>query len=52
VCVCVCVCENRVEVQDDRFDWLCDHFKPASKVPSFLQVTDIAGLVKGVSKET
>jgi len=41
---------SRVEVQDERFDWLCEHFKPASKVPSFLQVTDIAGLVKGAAE--
>jgi len=41
---------SRVEVQDERFDWLCEHFKPASRVPSFLQVTDIAGLVKGAAE--
>lgn len=38
---------NRVPVPDERFDFLCDYFKPASKVPSYLHVVDIAGLVKG-----
>jgi len=42
--------ESRVPVPDERFDWLCDHDKPASKVPAFLNVTDIAGLVKGASE--
>lgn len=39
--------ESRVPVPDPRFDYLCEYFKPASKVPSFLNVVDIAGLVKG-----
>lgn len=39
--------ESRVAVPDVRYDWLCDYFKPASKVPAFLNVTDIAGLVEG-----
>ncbi|PIK52531.1 hypothetical protein BSL78_10570 [Apostichopus japonicus] len=38
---------RRVPVPDERFDFLCDYFKPASKVPAFLNVTDIAGLVQG-----
>eukprot|EP00088_Acartia_fossae_P006942 TRINITY_DN13211_c0_g1_i1.p1 TRINITY_DN13211_c0_g1~~TRINITY_DN13211_c0_g1_i1.p1 ORF type:complete len:400 (-),score=118.31 TRINITY_DN13211_c0_g1_i1:340-1539(-) len=42
--------ESRVPVPDERFDFLCDHHKPASKVPAFLNVTDIAGLVKGASE--
>jgi len=42
--------EARVPVPDTRFDWLVDHHKPASKVPAFLNVTDIAGLVKGASE--
>jgi obg-like ATPase 1 len=42
--------ESRVAVSDSRFDWLCEHYKPASKVPAFLNVTDIAGLVKGASE--
>ena len=41
---------RRVPVPDDRFDWLVEHHKPASKVPAFLNVTDIAGLVKGASE--
>jgi len=42
--------EARVPVPDDRFDWLVENHKPASKVPAFLNVTDIAGLVKGASE--
>lgn len=42
--------EARVPVPDERFDWLCDHFKPPSKIPAFLHVMDIAGLVKGASE--
>ncbi|XP_074639999.1 obg-like ATPase 1 [Tubulanus polymorphus] len=39
--------ESRVAVPDERFDFLCKTFKPPSKVPAFLSVVDIAGLVKG-----
>lgn len=39
--------ESRVPVPDERYDYLVQFFKPASKVPAFLNVTDIAGLVKG-----
>ncbi|GMT00393.1 hypothetical protein PENTCL1PPCAC_22567 [Pristionchus entomophagus] len=42
--------EARVMVADTRFDWLVEHYKPASKVPAFLNVVDIAGLVKGASE--
>jgi len=42
--------ESRVPVPDERFDWLVAHHKPASKVPAFLNITDIAGLVKGASE--
>jgi len=42
--------ENRVAVPDDRFTYLVDFHKPASKVPAFLNITDIAGLVKGASQ--
>jgi len=42
--------ESRVPVPDSRWDWLVAHHKPASKVPAFLNVTDIAGLVKGASE--
>ena len=38
---------RRVAVPDVRFDWLVDHWKPASVVPAYLHVVDIAGLVKG-----
>ncbi|RUS33760.1 hypothetical protein BC938DRAFT_484070, partial [Jimgerdemannia flammicorona] len=41
--------ESRVAVPDARFDWLCEHYKPASKVPAYLTVIDIAGLVKGAA---
>ncbi|PAV86597.1 hypothetical protein WR25_12995 isoform E [Diploscapter pachys] len=40
----------QVPVSDTRWDWLCEHYKPASKVPAFLNVVDIAGLVKGASE--
>lgn len=42
--------ESRVPVPDERFDYLCEYFQPASKVPAFLNVVDIAGLVKGASE--
>merc|ERR1712012_689342 len=42
--------ESRVPVPDERFEFLCEYHKPASKVPAFLNVTDIAGLVKGASE--
>ncbi|XP_046916196.2 obg-like ATPase 1 [Dermatophagoides farinae] len=42
--------ESRVPVPDERFDFLCEYHKPASKVPAFLNVVDIAGLVKGASE--
>jgi len=36
-----------VAIPDERFEWLCNFHKPASKVCAYLQVWDIAGLVKG-----
>jgi len=42
--------ESRVPVPDKRWDFLCDTYKPASKVPAFLNVVDIAGLVAGASE--
>jgi obg-like ATPase 1 len=42
--------ESRVPVPDARFDHLVEYFKPLSKVPAFLNVVDIAGLVKGASE--
>ncbi|KAL1961635.1 hypothetical protein VTN77DRAFT_1385 [Rasamsonia byssochlamydoides] len=41
--------EARVIVPDERFDWLCEHYKPNSKVPANLTVYDIAGLTRGAS---
>lgn len=38
---------GRVAVPDERFDYLCQQWKPASIVPAYLHVVDIAGLVKG-----
>ncbi|KAE9419232.1 hypothetical protein Angca_004827, partial [Angiostrongylus cantonensis] len=42
--------ESRVPVSDTRFDWLVNHYQPVSKVPAYLNVTDIAGLVKGAAE--
>lgn len=42
--------ESRVPVPDTRYDYLCEYYKPVSKVPAFLNVVDIAGLVKGASE--
>jgi obg-like ATPase 1 len=42
--------ESRVPVPDSRLDFLADFWKPPSKVPAFLNVVDIAGLVKGASE--
>merc|ERR550532_3970087 len=39
--------ESRVPVPDKRWEFLCETYQPASKVPAFLNVVDIAGLVKG-----
>ncbi|EPX73830.1 GTP binding protein [Schizosaccharomyces octosporus yFS286] len=41
--------EAKVAVPDERFDWLCETYKPKSKVPAFLTIFDIAGLTKGAS---
>lgn len=42
--------ESRCIVPDQRYDWLCETWKPASKVPALLFITDIAGLIKGASE--
>uniref|UniRef100_H2Z0M5 Obg-like ATPase 1 n=1 Tax=Ciona savignyi TaxID=51511 RepID=H2Z0M5_CIOSA len=42
--------ESRVPVPDERWEFLVNFHKPASKVPAFLSVVDIAGLVKGASE--
>ncbi|GMH38753.1 hypothetical protein BSKO_06637 [Bryopsis sp. KO-2023] len=39
----------RVNVPDERFNWLVDLYKPKSQVPAFLDVVDIAGLVRGAA---
>lgn len=36
-------------VPDERFDWLCQQYKPKSVVPANLTVYDIAGLTRGAS---
>lgn len=36
-------------VPDDRFNWLCEQYKPKSVVPANLTVYDIAGLTRGAS---
>ncbi|KAG8213161.1 P-loop containing nucleoside triphosphate hydrolase protein [Butyriboletus roseoflavus] len=41
--------EARIPVPDARFEWLCDLYKPASRVPAFLTCIDIAGLTAGAS---
>lgn len=41
--------ESRCAVPDQRFEWLCNFWNPASKVPAYLHITDIAGLIKGAS---
>lgn len=40
----------RVHVPDPRFDWLCQTYKPKSEIAAFLDVVDIAGLVKGAAE--
>lgn len=39
-----------MNVPDDRFKWLCELYKPKSEIPAFLDVMDIAGLVKGAAE--
>ncbi|KAL9714280.1 hypothetical protein Ac2012v2_002593 [Leucoagaricus gongylophorus] len=41
--------EARIPVPDARFDWLCEVYKPASRVPAHLTCIDIAGLTAGAS---
>jgi obg-like ATPase 1 len=40
----------KVTVPDERFDWLCENFKPKSEIHAALAITDIAGLVKGAAE--
>ncbi|KAI0084116.1 P-loop containing nucleoside triphosphate hydrolase protein [Irpex rosettiformis] len=41
--------EARIPVPDERFEWLCEFYKPASRVPAALTCIDIAGLTAGAS---
>jgi hypothetical protein len=36
----------RVNVPDERFNWLCNLYRPKSSVSAYLDVVDIAGLVR------
>ncbi|POS73697.1 GTP-binding protein YchF [Diaporthe helianthi] len=42
--------EARCPVPDARYDFLCNVWNPPSQYPAYLQVTDIAGLIKGASQ--
>jgi obg-like ATPase 1 len=42
--------ESRCPVPDKRFEWLCDLWQPVSRVPAYLNITDIAGLIRGASE--
>ena len=42
--------KSRCQVPDQRFNFLCDLWKPANRKPPFLKVTDIAGLIRGASE--
>ncbi|CAK9171203.1 unnamed protein product [Ilex paraguariensis] len=39
--------EARIYIPDERFEWLCQLYKPKSEVSAFLEIHDIAGLVRG-----
>lgn len=40
----------KINIPDDRFNFLCDTYGPKSKVPAQFNITDIAGLVRGASE--
>lgn len=42
--------EARCPVPDERYDFLCNMWNPPSKYPAYLQVWDIAGLIRGASE--
>jgi len=42
--------ETRVQVEDDRFDWLVEHRQPKGCQKPFLTIVDIAGLIRGASQ--
>lgn len=39
-----------VKIKDERFDKLIEIYTPESQIPAVIQITDIAGLVKGASE--
>lgn len=39
----------RVSVPDERFTWLAGNYKPKSQLAAYLDIVDIAGLVRGAS---
>jgi ribosome-binding ATPase YchF (GTP1/OBG family) len=41
--------EARILVPDERHDWLCETYKPASRIAAYLTCIDIAGLTAGAS---
>ncbi|KAI5172431.1 obg-like ATPase 1 [Nematocida sp. LUAm3] len=42
--------EAKVPIHDERFNNLCEIYKPKKRTPAYLTVFDIAGLVKGASE--
>ena len=42
--------EAKCPVPDLRFNWLCDVWSSPSRIPAYLHITDIAGLIKGASE--
>lgn len=40
----------RINIPDERFDFLCNIYNPKSKVQAQFNITDIAGLVRGASE--
>jgi hypothetical protein len=42
--------QTRVNVPDERFDWLVEKHQPKSIVHPWLEICDIAGLVKGAAQ--
>jgi len=41
--------ETRVQVEDERFDWLVEMRQPKAAIKPFVTIVDIAGLIKGAS---
>lgn len=39
-----------MNIPDERFTWLVDLYKPKATFPAFLEIVDIAGLVKGAAQ--